>query len=165
LEQNFGQHAFDATFVLNKEKFQSWYTRTSNTQFSPNDDLGYHNIGAGTLPVESSDDRIYNADALMGRLNYTFMGRYNITGTARRDGFSPFGLKKPRQNYGTVAVAWTFSDEKFFKTDFFKWLNYGKLRVSYGSNGNRLASGTLDPSIALARLAHQNILPLPRLVW
>jgi hypothetical protein len=57
---------FDATFVLNKEKFQSWYTRTSNTQFSPNDDLGYHNIGAGTLPVESSDDRIYNADALNG---------------------------------------------------------------------------------------------------
>jgi TonB-linked SusC/RagA family outer membrane protein len=151
--KNFGQHAFDATFVLNKEKFQSWYTRTSNTQFSPNDDLGYHNIGAGTLPVESSDDRIYNADALMGRLNYTFMGRYNITGTARRDGFSPFGLKKPRQNYGTVAVAWTFSDEKFFKTDFFKWLNYGKLRVSYGSNGNRLASGTLDPSIALATLS------------
>ncbi|RFZ81348.1 SusC/RagA family TonB-linked outer membrane protein [Mucilaginibacter terrenus] len=150
--KTFGVHAFDATFLLNKEKYQTWYTNTSNTQFSPSDVLGYHNIGAGTLPIESSDDRVYNADALMGRLNYTLMGKYNITGTVRRDGFSPFGLKQPRQTYGDVAVAWTFSDEGFFKKDAFKWLNYGKLRVGYGSNGNRLSSGTADPSLALATI-------------
>ncbi|RWY51262.1 SusC/RagA family TonB-linked outer membrane protein [Mucilaginibacter gilvus] len=153
--KNFGIHAFDVTFLLNKEKYQSWYTTASNTQFSPSDVLGYHNIGAGTLPIEGSDDRVYNADALMGRLNYTLLGRYNFTFTARRDGFSPFGLKKPRQNYATGAVAWTFSDEKFFKGDFFKWLNFGKLRVGYGSNGNRLPSGTADPSLALATIVAQ----------
>lgn len=148
-----GIHSFDATFLLNKEKYQTWYTYASNTQFSPSDVLGYHNIGAGTLPVESSDDRIYNADALMGRINYSLMGRYNFTFTARRDGFSPFGLKQPRQSYANGAVAWTFSEEKFFKTDFFKWLDYGKLRAGYGSNGNRLQSGTADPSLALAVIA------------
>ncbi|MBB5394155.1 SusC/RagA family TonB-linked outer membrane protein [Mucilaginibacter sp. AK015] len=148
--KTFGIHTFDATFLLNKEKYQTWYTRTNNSQFSPSDVLGYHNIGAGTLPVESSDDRVYNADGLMGRINYTLSGKYNFTFTARRDGFSPFGLTQPRQNYFDGAVAWTFSDEKFFKTDFFKWLNYGKLRFGYGSNGNRLASGTADPSLALA---------------
>jgi len=105
------------------------------------------------LPVESSDDRVYNADALMGRINYSLMGRYNFTFTVRRDGFSPFGLKQPRQSYANGALAWTFSDEKFFKTDFFKWLDYGKLRVGYGSNGNRLQSGTADPSLALAVIA------------
>jgi hypothetical protein len=61
--KTFGIHSFDATFLLNKEKYQTWYTRTNNSQFSPSDILGYHNIGAGTLPVESSDDRVYNADA------------------------------------------------------------------------------------------------------
>jgi TonB-linked SusC/RagA family outer membrane protein len=151
--KNFGVHSFDVTFLLNKEKYQTWYTYTSNSQFSPSDVLGYHNIGAGTLPVESSDDRVYNADALMGRLNYTLMGKYNLTFTARRDGFSPFGLKKPRQNYANGAVAWTFSDENFFKTSFFNWLSYGKLRLGYGSNGNRLQSGTADPSLALAVIA------------
>jgi TonB-linked SusC/RagA family outer membrane protein len=151
--KTFGIHTFDATFLLNKEKYQTWYTRTNNSQFSPSDVLGYHNIGAGTLPVESSDDRVYNADAIMGRINYTLLGRYNFTFTARRDGFSPFGLTQPRQTYADAAVAWTFSDEKFFKTDFFKWLNYGKLRFGYGSNGNRLPSGTADPSLALAVLA------------
>jgi TonB-linked SusC/RagA family outer membrane protein len=151
--KTFGIHSFDATFLLNKEKYQTWYTRTNNSQFSPSDVLGYHNIGAGTLPIESSDDRVYNADALMGRIAYNLLGRYNFTFTVRRDGFSPFGLTQPRQSYADGAVAWTFSDEKFFKTDFFKWLNYGKLRFGYGSNGNRLSSGTADPSLALAIIA------------
>ena len=151
--KSIGIHNFDATFLLNKEKYQTWYTRTNNSQFSPSDILGYHNIGAGTLPIESSDDRVYNADALMGRLNYTLLGRYMVTASVRRDGFSPFGLKFPRKTYTQGAVAWIFSDESFMKGDFFKWLNYGKLRLSYGSNGNRLSTGTADPSLALAVLS------------
>jgi TonB-linked SusC/RagA family outer membrane protein len=151
--KTFGIHNFDATFLLNKEKYQTWYTRTANTQFSPSDVLGYHNIGAGTLPVESSDDRIYTADAIMGRLNYSLLGRYIFTATVRRDGYSPFGLKHPRAVYPIGAVAWIFSDESFMKTDFFKWLNYGKLRFGYGANGNRLSTGTADPTIALALLS------------
>ncbi len=150
--KTFGIHNFDFTALLNKEKYQSWYTSTSNTQFTPSDVLGYHNIGAGTLPIESSDDRIYTADALMARLNYTLLGRYIVTATVRRDGFSPFGLEHPREVYPSGALAWVFSDESFMKTDALKWLNYGKLRVSYGVNGNRLSTGTADPSIALALL-------------
>ncbi|MDB5091119.1 MAG: SusC/RagA family TonB-linked outer membrane protein, partial [Mucilaginibacter sp.] len=151
--KTFGIHNFDATFLLNKEKYQTWYTSTSNTQFSPSDVLGYHNIGAGTLPVESSDDRIYTADALMGRINYTLLGRYILTATVRRDGYSPFGLEHPRAVYPTAAAAWIFSDEKFMKGDSFKWLDFGKLRFGYGANGNRLSTGTADPSIALALLS------------
>ncbi|MDT3402101.1 SusC/RagA family TonB-linked outer membrane protein [Mucilaginibacter terrae] len=150
--KTFGQHNFDVTMLLNKEKYNTWYTRTNNSQFSPTDVLGYHNIGAGALPVESSDDRVYNASGLMGRLNYTFMGRYILTGTFRRDGFSVFGLNHPYGYYPSGAFAWVFSDEKFMKTDSFKWLNYGKLRVTYGTNGNRFPSGTADPSLALATL-------------
>ena len=77
----------------------------------------------------------------MGRINYSLMGRYLLTGSIRRDGFSPFGLQFPRSTYPTGAVAWVVSDEKFMKTKTFDWLNYAKLRVSYGVNGNRLATG------------------------
>jgi TonB-linked SusC/RagA family outer membrane protein len=150
--KTFGDHNFDATFLLNKEKSNSWYTRADNSQLSPSDVLGYHNVGAGTLPVVSSDDRVYSGDALMGRLNYSFKGRYLLTGTVRRDGFSPFGLTSPRQNYVSGALGWVFTSESFMKSDAFKWLDFGKLRVSYGSNGNRLQNGTTDPSIALAVL-------------
>jgi len=150
--RTFGIHNFDVTFLLNKEKYQTWYTSTANSGLTPSDVLGYHSVGAGTLPVESSDDRIYNADALMGRINYTLLGRYIVTGTIRRDGFSIFGLNNPRSTYPSAAVAWILSDESFMKTDKFKWLDFAKLRVSYGANGNRLTTGTADPSLALAVL-------------
>lgn len=150
--KTFGIHNFDVTFLVNKERYNTWYTRTNNSQFAPSDDLGYHNIGAGTLPIESSDDRVYNASALMGRINYSLMGKYIFTGTFRRDGFSVFGLNNPYGYFPSGAFAWIFSDEGFMKGDSFKWLNYGKLRVGYGANGNRLASGTADPALALAVL-------------
>jgi len=44
-------------------------------------------------------------------------------------------------------VAWTFTNEKFFN---FEPMNYGKLRVSWGKNGNRSLE---DPYISLANLA------------
>jgi len=155
--KTFGIHNIDVTGLLNKEKYQSWFTSTANSNLSPSDLLGYHSVGAGTLPIESSDDRVYNADALMGRINYTLLGRYILTGTIRRDGFSPFGLQYPRATYKSGALAWILSDESFMKTDSFKWLNFAKLRLGYGDNGNRLTAGsgtsTVDPLVALAVLA------------
>jgi len=150
--KTFGIHNIDVTALLNKEKYQTWYTSTANSGLTPSDVLGAHSVGAGSLPVESSDDRVYNADALMGRINYTLLGRYIVTGTIRRDGFSVFGLNNPRSTYPSAAFAWILSDENFMKGDRFKWLNFAKLRVSYGANGNRLTTGTADPSLALAIL-------------
>jgi len=149
--KTFGIHNFDVTLLLTKNRYQSWYTSTSNTQLSPTDGTGYHNIGAGTLPVESSDDREVDGDGKMARLNYTLLGRYILTGTARQDGYSPFGLTAPRQTYVSGAFAWVLTDEKFMKGNAFKWLDYAKLRVGYGSNGN-LPGGTPDASIAVAQL-------------
>lgn len=146
--KTFGIHNFDATFLLNREKYQTWYTVTNNQNFSPSDALSYHQIGAGTLPVISSDDRVANGSAIMGRINYTLLGRYMLTGTFRRDGYSPFGLKNPYANYPSAALGWIFSDEAFMKK--FTWLNFGKLRLSYGVNGNRPPQGTIDPAVQLA---------------
>ncbi|AYL96609.1 SusC/RagA family TonB-linked outer membrane protein [Mucilaginibacter celer] len=150
--KTFGIHNFDATFLLNKERFQSWTTTASNSQLTPTDILGYHNIAAGNLPVLGSSDVVYAGDAIMGRINYTLLNRYIVTATIRRDGFSAFGLAHPREVYPSAAVAWIFSDEPFMKGDAFKWLDYGKLRFSYGANGNRTSTFNPDPSISLAVL-------------
>jgi TonB-linked SusC/RagA family outer membrane protein len=147
--KTFGIHNFDVTFLLNREKYQSWYTTSSNSNFTPSDALGYHQIGAGLLPVTSSDDRVSNGSAIMGRLNYTLLGRYILTGSFRRDGYSPFGLKNPYHSYPAGAVAWIASDEPFVKAANLNWLNFAKLRFSYGANGNRPAQGTINPLIQL----------------
>ncbi|QNL50592.1 SusC/RagA family TonB-linked outer membrane protein [Olivibacter sp. SDN3] len=143
-------HRFDATFLVNAEKFQRWESRMQADNFDPNDDLGYHGMPTGINPIldhgpDGTGDQYSTGDALMARLVYTLKDRYIFTGTFRRDGYSAFGQLNPRANFGSIAAGWVFSDEAFFNSD---WFNYGKLRLSWGSNGNR----DIGRYVALANL-------------
>ncbi|GAC1449080.1 MAG: hypothetical protein NVSMB7_11000 [Chitinophagaceae bacterium] len=134
--RTFGQHQFDVTFLYNAEKFQSWRSQMDNEGFDPNDNLSYHNIGAGIKPVISSNDQYSTGNAQMARLNYTFKDRYLLTASIRRDGYSAFGQNNnANATFPSVALGWIFSQENFMKNA--SWLDFAKLRVSYGINGNR----------------------------
>jgi TonB-linked SusC/RagA family outer membrane protein len=135
--KKFGKHSIEATFLANAEKFQSWNTTIQAENFAPSDNLGYNGIQFATLPpIVASDDQYETGDALMGRVTYNYNQRYLLTATARRDGYSAFGQQNPRATFPSLAVAWTLSEEKFMKGTS-KWLDYAKLRISYGENGNR----------------------------
>ena len=122
--------------MQNAEKGQWWKTVAQNKLYSPSDILGFHNIGAGTAPSVSSEDTYKTGDALMGRLFYSFKDKYMLTASVRRDGYSAFGSMNPHAVFPAVALGWVFTSEKFMeKTS--DWLNYGKLRFSWGQNGNR----------------------------
>lgn len=133
-DKEFGLHRFDVTLLANAEKFQRWDNTMTNDNFDPDDSRGYHGIDGGVNPRITSDDQYSTGDALMARLVYSLKNRYIFTGTFRRDGYSAFGQRNPRANFGSMALAWVFTDEPFFSSD---WFNYGKLRFSWGSNGNR----------------------------
>ncbi len=133
----YGKHSVEATMLINAEKFQSWNTTIQAENFLPNDNLGYNNIQGGTLaPIVSSDDQYETGDALMGRINYNYNQHYFLTVTARRDGYSAFGQENPRATFPSAAISWAASEESFMKGTN-KWLDYAKLRLSYGENGNR----------------------------
>lgn len=129
-------HRLEATFLFNAEKGQWWKTVANNKQFTPSDILGYHNIGAGAIPSVSSEDTYKTGDAMMGRLFYSFRDKYLLTASVRRDGYSAFGQKNPRATFPAFALGWVFTSEKFMEP-VQTWLNYGKLRFSWGQNGNR----------------------------
>ena len=131
----FGKHSFDFTFLANWEKFQRWQDEMTNEDFQPTDDLGYGGIGFGTTPKIESNDIYRTGDAYMGRLHYVYDQRYLITATVRRDGYSAFGLANPRATFPAVALGWVFSEEKWLNMP--EWFEYGKLRLSWGKNGNR----------------------------
>lgn len=133
--KRFGEHDIDVTLLANAEKFQSWRNQMDNEGFDPNDNLSYHNIGAGIKPVISSDDQYSTGNAYMARLNYSFKNRYMLTSSVRRDGYSAFGIGNPTATFPSVAVGWVFTEERFMKG--MSWLNFGKLRASWGINGNR----------------------------
>ncbi|MBY5956877.1 SusC/RagA family TonB-linked outer membrane protein [Membranicola marinus] len=133
--KEFDVHHFDLTLLQNAEKYQSWWDRVRRNGFQPSDILGYHQIGAATQDVEiGSTDNYETGTALMARLNYSFASRYMITGSFRRDGYSAFGQKNPHANFGSVALGWLISEEEFFNIN---WLDLFKIRISYGTNGNR----------------------------
>ena len=133
--KEFGDHSFDFTFVQTAEKYQYWWDRNQRRRFLPSDVLGYHRMQAASEDVElSSNDEVSTGNSLLGRLNYVYKGKYLVTGSVRRDGYSAFGQSNPNANFGSVALGWTVSEEGFFNTDALDML---KIRASYGTNGNR----------------------------
>ncbi|MDR0844597.1 MAG: TonB-dependent receptor [Tannerella sp.] len=136
-KQSFNKiHNVEVTLLANAEKYQSWQQSMSTTQFSPNDVLGYHRMQAGTIPLNSSDDQYQTGDALMGRVFYSLHNKYMLTASLRRDGYSAFGQQNPRATFPAVALGWVFTSEKFAEP-IADVLSYGKLRFSWGQNGNR----------------------------
>lgn len=134
-EHTFAQkHQVEVTLLQNAEENQSWQEIQTTQQFAPSDILGYHRMQAGTVPAISSNDTRNTGDALMGRLFYSFDKKYMLTASVRRDGYSAFGVSNPHATFPSVALGWVFSEEPFFK---FPAMDFGKLRVSWGQNGNR----------------------------
>jgi len=142
-----GLHHFEVTLLANSEKYQYWSNNMQAQGFDPSDVLGYHNFSAAAQQVISSDDEYSTGAALMARLFYSYKDRYMITLSTRRDGYSAFGQKYPWANFPSAAFGWVFTQEPFMKPTN-NWLNYGKLRVSYGINGNR----DIGRYVALANL-------------
>ncbi len=127
-------HHVDVTLLANAEKYQYWQNDMIGTGFDPSDVLSYHNMGAALNQSISSNDEYSTGAALMARLFYSYQDRYMLTLSIRQDGYSAFGQKYPWARFPAGAFGWIFTKEPFFKS---KWLNYGKLRLSYGINGNR----------------------------
>ncbi len=130
------KHRLNIVLAANAEKHQSWKSFSENSDFTPNDILGYHNLANGKKPKINNDDIYSTGDAIMARLFYGFDNRYLINVTGRRDGYSAFGLSHPRGNFASVGLGWVFSNESFLKESS-KWLDFGKIRLSWGENGNR----------------------------
>lgn len=147
-DQRFGDHHVMVTLVQEAEELKSWTDRIEARNILPSDALGFHNTKNGSKEnsTYSSSDSRQTADGLLARVFYSYDNRYMITTSFRRDGYSAFGFSNPYAYFPSAAVAWTFTNEKFFK-----WnpMSSGKLRFSYGENGNRSLA---NPYVALANL-------------
>lgn len=136
-------HNVNATFVYGVEKSIYSYTETGAQNFV-NDLLGYDSLEAGDPALRSLNTGKEQEQSLysMARLLYNYNNKYLITGTVRRDGFSGFGNENKIGIFPSVAIGWVVSQENLIK-EHMDWLNYLKLRFSYGSTGRR-AGGRYD---------------------
>jgi TonB-dependent starch-binding outer membrane protein SusC len=70
----------------------------------------------------------------LGRVNYSYAGKYLLSASFRKDGSSYFATGHKWGSFPALSLGWVVSQEKFMeKAD---WLNSLKLRASYGVTGN-----------------------------
>jgi TonB-linked SusC/RagA family outer membrane protein len=70
-----------------------------------------------------------------GRASYNFREKYLFDATIRADGSSNFSKENRWGYFPSASAGWIFSEEDFMKDK--SWLNFGKLRASWGQNGNQ----------------------------
>ena len=67
--------------------------------------------------------------------SYGYKERYQVEGIIRRDASSRFGANNKWATFPSVKAHWVFSKEPWLQGAS-GWLDFGKLRVSYGSSGS-----------------------------
>ena len=149
-------HHFTVTLVQEAEENRYWYDEIHARNITPTDVLGFHYIEGANKEQSSfkTNDTHYTAAAYLGRLFYGFMDRYMVTATLRRDGYSAFGQNNPWANFWSLGASWVLSEEKFAQN--WTWLDMAKLRLSYGTNGNRTSQEVLN-ALQVSRLGNPNL--------
>ena len=118
------------------------YTEQSSTQrgffgsgqATPSNDIRV--LDASTLAKTTGGNRTnWGLRSLLGRVNYSFAGKYLLTVNVRRDGSSRFAPSNRWGTFPSASVGWRISEEAFMQA--VPFLSDLKVRVSYGQVGNQ----------------------------
>ncbi len=114
------------------------YSYGASASKLPNERLGLAGLDEG-IPSKVNASKTYNHLAsFLGRMNYSYDGKYLATVSFRADGSSKFSSDNKWSYFPSGSLAWRLSQEKFMKS--FTFLNDAKLRTSYGLVGNNRVS-------------------------
>ena len=135
----FTNHSINA-LVLYEWQNQTYQGNFAQAKGFINDIATYNALQLGDLSrVTPGDIQSYKNDrtlvSFLGRINYSFLGRYLLTASIRRDGSSVFGINNKWGDFPSASVAWQIDKEPFMANQtIFSEL---KLRGGYGVTGNQ----------------------------
>lgn len=129
--KEFGYHHLDVLAGYTAQEETEKYLNGNGSQY-PGDLVPY--LNAAVIKTSSSGEFGWSSAAYFGRANYSYKGKYLLSGTFRREGSSRFGSLNKWGDFPALSVGWRISDEKFMPK--FTWLNDLKLRGSWGVTGN-----------------------------
>ncbi|NJO88793.1 MAG: SusC/RagA family TonB-linked outer membrane protein, partial [Chloroflexia bacterium] len=123
-----GNHQLEVTGVSSAQ-FTRYEYNNVNAQDFAREEEWYQFLGnAGEIPSyggDSYEDALYS---IIGRLRYSFMDKYFITGSIRRDQTSRLAKSNNSDVFPSASLAWVISNEPFLKNS--NWLDNLKLRAS-----------------------------------
>ncbi|MRX39790.1 SusC/RagA family TonB-linked outer membrane protein [Flavobacterium sp. LC2016-23] len=119
--------------------FKEWGNGLYATGFDvPNNSWDFADISLtkGLSETLNNSSYVYDQRRLsyFGRLQYDYKGKYLLSAMIRRDSSTKFGPGNKVGYFPSFTGGWVVSDEEFFGQP--KFLNFLKLRASYGTLGN-----------------------------
>jgi TonB-linked SusC/RagA family outer membrane protein len=115
---------------------------TLNVPNNPN--LWYLDVINANNPTTNNGSGSEESNAgAFARVSYSYLNRYLLNATVRRDGSSRFAPENRWGTFGSVGLGWIASDEAFFKNNI-KGIDFLKLRAAWGRLGN---SNGVDPNL------------------
>ena len=142
-KKSIGDHNLDAVAVY------EWQNQTYQGNFAQakgfiNDIATYNSLQLGDISkVLPGDFYSYKNDrtivSFLGRINYSYLNRYLVTLSMRRDGSSVFGANHKWGDFPSASVAWKLTEEPFMQNQ--KIFSTLKLRAGYGITGNQQGLG------------------------
>ncbi|MDR2811392.1 MAG: TonB-dependent receptor, partial [Tannerellaceae bacterium] len=130
----FGKHSVNALAAYEFSDYMYKNIESDGVGFVP----GFDVLNVTAKPEKTAG--LINESAMQSLLfnaNYSYDSKYLAQVSARRDGASNFGDKAKYGNFYSVSAGWNIHKESFFHAE---WVNQFKLRVAYGSVGNRPSS-------------------------
>ena len=97
-------------------------------------DLQYTSKEEGKRSIDSWHSR-QRIMSFFGRVNYDYQSKYLLSLVLRKDGYSKLAKENRWGVFPGVSTGWVFSKEKFMANTS-DILSFGKLRASFGLNGN-----------------------------
>jgi TonB-dependent starch-binding outer membrane protein SusC len=128
-------HFINALVGYTLQKSNTDYNSILVTHFT-NEDLKQNNLADGSQiypPASGASESTLKS--IIGRVNYTYLSRYNMTLTFRADNSSRFAANHRWGYFPSVGLSWNVNQEKFFKD--IKFIDNLKVRLSAGTVGNQ----------------------------
>jgi TonB-linked SusC/RagA family outer membrane protein len=143
-DKAFGNHALRFTGVFSTLENNSNYNYAIGYGFV-NDATTNESLQLARNFSVNSGRTKDNLVSYLGRINYSFKGKYYLDLTGRVDGSSKFGANNKYGFFPAVAAAWNVKKEDFLSN--VNGITNLKLRASIGKTGNQAA---VDPYQSLA---------------
>ncbi|MDR3269479.1 MAG: TonB-dependent receptor, partial [Tannerella sp.] len=128
-------HFIDILAGYTSQSTKTHYVINLTSHFTK-ESLGVNNLADGTEPSPPfSGASVADLHSLLGRINYTLLGRYNLTATLRGDKSSKFAKGHLWGYFPSVGLSWNVNEESFLRS--LETLEHLKLRLTYGTVGNQ----------------------------
>ena len=131
-DNTFGKHSLTVLggFLAQEDLFE---TLSASIQGFPDEGVNVLSGGNSSTLLGSGTKQDWAINSYIGRLNYSYDGKYLLQANVRRDGSSRFGPENRWGVFPSFSAGWRISQEDFFNSSF---INELKLRGSWGQLGN-----------------------------